>query len=599
MAAETSDGFENTGEGQDVFLEFQNYITGELQTFGQQEGWPELDTSRAVVEPPRDLAHGDMATNAAMVLAKQVGKNPRELGEKIAELLKAHPDVSAADVAGPGFVNFRLNPDKWQKVLNAILSSGTAYGDSDYGQGQSVNVEYVSANPTGPLTAGHARGAVVGDALASLLKKAGFNVTKEYYVNDAGAQVEKLSRSVYLRYREALGEEIGEIPEGHYPGEYLKEVGEALKDRDCTMWMEEDESAWLPVCKEIALDMMMDDIRRDLKDVGIQHDVFTSEQSIVDAGAVDEAFKILEDRGLIYTGVLEPPKGQMPDDWEERPQTLFRATDFGDDVDRALKKSDGSWTYFANDIAYHWDKYKRTGETLINILGADHGGYVKRLSAAVNALTEGKATVDCKLCQMVHMFENGEPVRMSKRAGTFVTLRDIIDKVGGDVVRFIMLTRKNDQTLEFDFAKVVEQSKENPVFYVQYAHARCCSVFRNAAELFPDMDVSDSVLAEADLSCLDTEDDLEMIRLLAGWPRFVRSAAEASEPHRVAFYLQDLASAFHTFWSKGRNDAQLRFLLEDNIPLSLARLALVRSVALVIASGLEVMGVEPVEEMHG
>ncbi|TVQ84165.1 MAG: arginine--tRNA ligase [Micavibrio sp.] len=600
--AETAEKIEKTGSNaavQDVFLAFQNYLAAELEELGRTENWPACDTSRAVVEPPRDSVHGDMATNAAMVLAGQVKQNPRALGEKITEILGKHPDVTAAEVAGPGFVNFRLKPEIWQDCLKTVLESGTAYGDSDVGRGKRVNVEYVSANPTGPLTAGHARGAVVGDALAALLAKAGYEVIREYYINDAGAQVEKLARSVYLRYREALGEEIGEIPEGHYPGEYLKEVGEALKNRDCTMWTEAEEKDWLPVCKEIALEMMMEEIRRDLQDIGIRHDVFTSEQAIIDAGAVDEAFSILEGRKLIYTGVLEPPKGgQRPDDWEERPQTLFRATEFGDDVDRPLKKSDGSWTYFANDIAYHWDKYKRTQGALINILGADHGGYVKRLSAAVTALTEGKATVDCKLCQMVHMFDGGEPVRMSKRAGTFVTLRDIIDKVGGDVLRFIMLTRKNDQTLEFDFAKVVEQSKENPVFYVQYAHARCCSVLRNAAEMFSGEDLSDAALAEADLSLLDTEEDLALIRLMAGWPRFVRSAAEAAEPHRIAFYLQELAAAFHAFWTKGRGEAQLRFLLDDNKPLTLARLALVRSVALVTASGLAVMGVQPVEEMH-
>lgn len=596
MTTEHKDGGAAHG---DLFLAMQEYLTAELAKLERPAGMDAPDFSRVIVEPPRDAAHGEMATNAAMVLAGQFGEKPRDLAEKVTAILKAHPDIADVGIAGPGFVNFRLHPHMWQNCLKTVLHDGTAYGDSDTGRGRRVNVEYVSANPTGPLTAGHARGAVVGDALAALLEKAGYNVIREYYINDAGAQVEKLARSVYLRYREALGEEIGEIPEGHYPGEYLKEVGEALKNRDCTMWLEAEEKDWLPVCKDIALEMMMAEIRHDLNDINIKHDVFTSEQAVIDRGAVDEAFSILQERGLIYTGVLEPPKGQMPDDWEERPQTLFRATDFGDDVDRALKKSDGSWTYFANDIAYHWDKYKRTQGELINIFGADHGGYVKRLSAAVTALTEGKAKVECKLCQMVHMYDNGEPVRMSKRAGTFVTLRDIIDKVGGDVLRFIMLTRRNDQTLEFDFAKVVEQSKENPVFYVQYAHARCCSVLRNAAELFPEADLSDEALAEADLSLLNTDEDLALIRVLAGWPRFVRSAAEAAEPHRIAFFLQELAAAYHAFWTKGRGEAHLRFLIEDDLPLSLARLALVRGVALVTASGLKVMGVKPVEEMHG
>jgi arginyl-tRNA synthetase len=595
MATEQTDG---TAQ-RDLFLDFQNYLTAELAKLERPADKDDPDFSRVIVEPPRDAAHGEMASNAAMVLSKSFGENPRMLAEKVTAILEAHPDVAETSIAGPGFVNFRLHPQMWHNCLKAILHDGTAYGDSDMGRGQRINVEYVSANPTGPLTAGHARGAVVGDALAALLEKAGYDVTREYYINDAGAQVEKLARSVYLRYREALGEDIGDIPEGHYPGEYLKDVGAALKKRDGTKWMDAEEKDWLPVCKEIALEMMMEEIRHDLNDINIKHDVFTSEQEVIDRGAVDEAFGILQERGLIYTGVLEPPKGQMPDDWEERPQTLFRATDFGDDVDRALKKSDGSWTYFANDIAYHWDKYKRTQGELINIFGADHGGYVKRLGAAVTALTDGKAKVECKLCQMVHMYDNGEPVRMSKRAGTFVTLRDIIDKVGGDVLRFIMLTRKNDQTLEFDFAKVVEQSKENPVFYVQYAHARCCSVLRNAAEMFPDADLSDEALSEADLSLLNTEEDLALIRVLAGWPRFIRSAAEAAEPHRIAFYLQELAAAYHAFWTKGRGDASLRFLIEDELELSLARLALVRAVALVTASGLQVMGVKPVEEMHG
>lgn len=558
-----------------------------------------LDLSRLTVEPPREAAHGDMATNAAMILSKQAGKNPRELAELLSRAIKGLDGVVDSDVAGPGFVNFKLDQKKWLAALPDILKTGIAYGDSKVGNGKTINVEYVSANPTGPLTVGHARGAVVGDALANLLKKAGFDVVREYYINDAGNQVETLARSTHLRYMEALGEKIDEIPPGYYPGEYLKDVGQALAARDGNKWVGKPESDWLEVCKSMALEMMMAEIKKDLSDMGIHHDVFSSEQKIIDAGAVDKAFKVLQDQGLIYTGVLEPPKGKKPDDWEERPQVLFKATEFGDDTDRPLKKSNGSWTYFANDIAYHWDKFNRGSKTLIDIWGADHGGYVKRLQAAVKAVTKSAADVDVKLCQIVHTFDNGQPVRMSKRAGTFVTLRDMLDKVGKDILRFIMLTRRNDQTLEFDFAKVMEQSKDNPVFYVQYAHARCCSVMRNAKEMFPNIDSSNSVLASADIQRLNSEDELKLVRLMASWPRFVESAAEAHEAHRVAFYLHDLASEFHAFWNKGRDDASLRFLIENDKELSLARLALVRAVALVIASGLAVMGVQPLEELHG
>ena len=558
-----------------------------------------LDYSRVSVELPKDASHGDMATNAAMVIAKPAGKNPKQLGDILSARLKTLPDVTESSVAGPGFVNFRLNPVRWTLCLNDILSADTNFGDSAVGHGQpAINIEYVSANPTGPLTAGHARGAVVGDALANLLRKAGYAVTKEYYINDAGAQVEKLARSTYLRYREALGEVIGEIPPGFYPGEYLKDVGAALASRDGDRWMKSAEAEWLPACKAMALAMLLAEIKHDLGAMGIAHDVFTSEQEMIGRGVVDQIYAELESKGLIYTGVLEPPKGKKPDDWEERPQQLFRATQFGDDVDRPLKKSDGSWTYFANDIAYHWDKYKRGGRVLVDVLGADHGGYVRRIEAAVKAITGGEGRVHCLICQLVHMFHNGEPVRMSKRAGTFVTLRDIIDQVGSDVLRFIMLTRRPDQTLEFDFAKVQEQSKDNPVFYVQYAHARCCSVIRNAHEIWADMDVSPKALAGADMALLASPDEVEVIRLLASWPRVVEQAAATFEPHRIAFFLQEVASAFHTFWNKGRDNTALRFLIEDNATLSCARLALVRSVATVIASGLAVMGVKPVEELR-
>lgn len=583
-----------------IFQEYRNHIVDILAHMSQTGDLPAgTDFSRVTVEPPRDATHGDMSTNAAMVLAKPAGKNPRQLGEAIADKIKALNGVTDVNVAGPGFVNFRLDPSAWLATIGNVLASGVDFGNSGIGQNKKVNIEYVSANPTGPLTVGHARGAVVGDALASLMKKAGYDVTREYYINDAGNQVNILGRSVYLRYREALGENIGDIPPGFYPGEYLKDVGQMLAKRDGDKWLGKDEAEWHPVCKAAALEMMLAEIKFDLNDMGIHHDVFSSEQAVIDAGAVEKAYKVLEDQGLIYTGVLEPPKGKKPDDWEERPQTLFRATQFGDDTDRPLKKSDGSWTYFANDIAYHWDKYNRGSTHLIDILGADHGGYVKRIRAAVKAVSGGTADVDVKLCQIVHTFDNGEPVRMSKRAGTFVTLRDMLDKVGKDVIRFIMLTRSSDQTLEFDFAKVVEQSKDNPVFYVQYAHARCHSVLRNAKEMFAGLDIAAAALTGANVARLNSEDELKLVRLMAAWPRHVEQAAEAAEPHRITFYLQELAAEFHAFWNKGRDDNSLRFLHENDKELSMARLALVRSVATVIASGLNVMGVTPLEELHG
>lgn len=583
-----------------IFQEYRNHIVDILAQMSQTGDLPAgTDFSRVTVEPPRDATHGDMSTNAAMVLAKPAGKNPRQLGDAIAEKIKALNGVTDVNVAGPGFVNFRLDASAWLATIGNVLSTGVDYGNSRMGQNKKVNIEYVSANPTGPLTVGHARGAVVGDALSSLMKKAGYDVTREYYINDAGNQVNILGRSVYLRYREALGENIGDIPPGFYPGEYLKDVGQMLAKRDGDKWLGKDEAEWHPVCKAAALEMMLAEIKFDLNDMGIHHDVFSSEQAVIDAGAVEKAYKVLEDQGLIYTGVLEPPKGKKPDDWEERPQTLFRATQFGDDTDRPLKKSDGSWTYFANDIAYHWDKYNRGSTHLIDILGADHGGYVKRIRAAVKAVSGGTADVDVKLCQIVHTFDNGEPVRMSKRAGTFVTLRDMLDKVGKDVIRFIMLTRSSDQTLEFDFAKVVEQSKDNPVFYVQYAHARCHSVLRNAKEMFAGLDTAAAALTGANVARLNSEDELKLVRLMAAWPRHVEQAAEAAEPHRITFYLQELAAEFHAFWNKGRDDNSLRFLHENDKELSMARLALVRSVATVIASGLNVMGVTPLEELHG
>ena len=555
-----------------------------------------LALDRVTVEPPRDPAHGDISTNAAMILAKPAGKPPRALADLLVEQLLADPQVTDASVAGPGFVNLRIPVGAWQAQVAGILRHGTAYGDSRLLDRRQINVEYVSANPTGPLHAAHARGAVVGDALAAVLEKAGADVTREYYINDAGKQVEILGRSTYLRYREALGEAIGEIPSGMYPGAYLKEIGAALAARDGGRWLEAGEAAWLPVMRDFAIETLMAEIRDDLKALAVHQDVFSSERALVEAGAVDKAFETLNAAGHIYEGVLEPPKGKVPDDWEPRPQTLFRATAFGDDVDRPLKKSDGSWTYFANDIAYHHDKVVRGCREMIDVWGADHGGYVKRMQAATHAIAE-QATLDVILCQIVHMFDNGQPVRMSKRAGTFVTLRDLLDALGSDVVRFVMLTRRHDQQLDFDYAKLKEQSKDNPVFYVHYAHARCCSVLRMAAEKLGEAAVSDAALAASALDKLDSGPELTLIRHLAAWPRLIEQAAVAREPHRVAFYLHELASAFHSLWTAGKDNATLRFIVEDDPALTAARLALVQAVALVIRSGFSIMGVTPVEEM--
>jgi arginyl-tRNA synthetase len=590
----------------DIFGDFRRLVISALDDLAASGALPPgLDYARVAVEPPRDPTHGDLSTNAAMVLAGQVKKNPLELAEKISGALAGRTLESAnyresgfdVAVARPGFVNIRLEPELWHAQLRAILEIGITYGDSAIGEGRRVNVEFVSANPTGPMHVGHGRGAVVGDALAALLQKAGFAVEREYYINDAGAQVDVLARSLHLRYRQALGETIDALPDGLYPGEYLIETGKALAARDGRKWLDLPESEWLVPLREFAVGEMMALIRDDLAAIGIQFDRFSSERALAEAGAIDKAIGILEDRGLIYTGVLEPPKGKLPDDWEARPQLLFRATQFGDEVDRPLKKSDGSWTYFAADIAYHLDKYRRGGDTMIDVWGADHGGYVKRVGAAVQALTNGAATLDVKLCQLVNLFDNGQPVRMSKRAGTFVTLREVIDEVGKDVFRFIMLTRRNDQAFDFDFAKVTEQSKDNPVFYVQYAHARAASVMRHAAEEFTLEILTDSALAGAKLKLLTDPAELALIRQLAGWPRLIDSAAEAHEPHRIAFYLQEVAAQFHLLWTKGRDEAQLRFIISGDPDLTRARLALVRGVAIVVASGLAVFGVTPAEEM--
>ncbi len=566
---------------------------------------PNLDLTRVAVELPRDPAHGDLATNAAMVLARTVKSDPMALGARIAAALAERPLTTgdyrggafAVNLARPGFLNIRLAPEIWHAQLRSILRAGIGYGDSASGRGEPVNVEFVSANPTGPMHVGHGRGAVVGDALAALLAKAGFAVHREYYINDAGAQIDILARSTYLRYREALGEAPGPVPEGLYPGDYLIETGRALASRDGRKWLGRAEPEWLGPVGDFAVEQMMALIRTDLAALGVAHDSFMSERWLVGQGAVDECLAALDQRGLIYTGVLAAPKGKLPDDWEPREQTLFSASRFGDDVDRPLKKSDGSWTYFAADVAYHRDKFRRGFGKLIDVWGADHGGYVKRMQAAVRAVTDGAATLDVKLCQLVSLFDKGVPVRMSKRAGTFVTLREVIDEVGKEVFRFIMLTRRNDQALDFDFAKVTEQSRDNPVFYVQYAHARAASVLRHAAEAFPDETLSDQALGDAPLEKLADPAEIALIRQLAGWPQLVEAAAEAHEPHRVAFYLQEVAAQFHMLWNKGRDEATLRFILAADPALTRARLALVRGVAIVIASGLAVIGVEPAEEM--
>jgi arginyl-tRNA synthetase len=560
-----------------------------------------LDTTRVTVEPPKDPALGEMSSNAGMVLAKAAGRPPREIATAIGERLLASPGFGldgAPRVDGPGFLNWRHDPAIWRAELRAILAAGINWGASDIGNNRPVNVEYVSANPTGPMHIGHGRGAVVGDALAALMEKAGHPVTREYYVNDAGAQVDQLARTVHLRYREALGEVIGPIPDGLYPGDYLKPVGVALAARDGARWRDADEGAWLAPLRAFAIEAMLAAIRADLEVLGIRHAVFSSERALVEAGAVDRALARLEELGLIYVGVLEPPKGKPVDDWEPRAQTLFRSSRFGDDVDRPLRKSDGSWTYFAADIAYHYDKFQRGSPDLIDIWGADHGGYVKRMQAALRAITEDRGRLDVRLCQLVNLTNDGVPVKMSKRAGTFVTLAEVVDEVGPGVVRFMMLTRRNDAPLDFDLKKVVDQSKDNPVFYVQYAHARAASVLRHASEA--KLDHTPYIAGDqADaLHLLTDPDELAIIRQLAAWPRVVESAAEAREPHRIAFYLGDIAAAFHAVWNRGRDEATMRFLQPDRPELTAARLALVTAVRTVIASGLAVIGVEPVEEMR-
>ncbi|NOD78090.1 MULTISPECIES: arginine--tRNA ligase [unclassified Ruegeria] len=579
-----------------LFSEIRGLVLDALTQMQSEGALPEgLSFDNVAVEPPRDSAHGDMATNAAMVLAKPAKMKPRDIADVLAGKLAADDRITSAEVAGPGFLNLRLAASVWQGVLAAVLEKGTDYGRSSMGQGQKVNVEYVSANPTGPLHVGHTRGAVFGDALASLLAYSGHDVTREYYINDGGAQVDVLARSAYERYREANGLSP-EIAEGLYPGDYLIPIGEALKEKYGDSLIDKPESEWLEDLRNFATDAMMDLIRADLKALGVEMDVFFSEKSLYGTGRIEAALQSLTDKGLIYEGVLEPPKGKKPEDWEPREQTLFKSTEHGDDVDRPVKKSDGSWTYFAPDIAYHYDKVSRGFDALIDVFGADHGGYVKRMKAAVSALSDGKVPLDIKLTQLVKLWKNGEPFKMSKRAGNFVTLRDVVDQVGPDVTRFVMLTRKNDAPLDFDFDKVLEQSRENPVFYVQYAHARVMSVLRRAAEA--GIAADDATLSGADLSKNDHASELTVAKKLAEWPRLVEIAARTNEPHRVAFYLYELAGDFHALWNKGNDETQLRFIQDGDVATSQSKIALARAVSVVISAGLGILGVTPAQEMR-
>ncbi|MDA7424175.1 arginine--tRNA ligase [Thalassococcus lentus] len=577
-----------------LFSDIRSLVIASLQDSGVLNDAPDANLDPITVEPPRDAAHGDMATNAAMVLAKPLRQKPRDIAETLAAVLVKDDRIASAEVAGPGFLNLRLAAGVWQGLPSAVLAQGKDFGRSSLGQGKKVNVEFVSANPTGPMHVGHARGAIVGDAMASLLDFAGFDVTREYYINDGGAQVDVLARSVYLRYLEAHGQEV-EFADGTYPGDYLVPVGEALKAKVGDDYLDKGEQYWLADVREFATDAMMDLIRADLKALGVEMDHFFSEKSLYGTGKIEAAIQTLDEKGLIYRGVLEPPKGKKPEDWEPREQTLFKSTEHGDDVDRPIMKSDGSWTYFAPDIAYHYDKVARGFDLLIDIFGADHGGYVKRMKAAVSALSDGKVPLDIKLLQLVKLYKNGEPFKMSKRAGTFVTLRDVVDMVGPDVARFHMLTRKNDAALDFDFDKVVEQSKENPVFYVQYAHARVCSVIRKAAD--EGMDVSDASLAKADLSGMTHDAELTLARKIAEWPRLVEIAAKGNEPHRIATFLSELAAELHALWNRGNDEPELRFVQGDEATTQ-AKIALARATAVVISAGLAILGVTPMEEMR-
>ena len=579
----------------DVFALFSARIGNAMQVLFPQAGADLL--ARIVVEPPRDAAHGDLSTNAAMIVAKPLGMNPREVAAKLVEHFTNDEDVVSVEVAGPGFINFRLAAPIWHQVLRSIATLGADYGRSSLGQGEPVNIEYVSANPTGPMHVGHTRGAVFGDTLAALMAYSGYEVTREYYINDAGSQIDTLANSAFLRYREALGETI-EIPSGFYPGDYLVPVGEALKSEfgDSLLAMAEAERT--PLVKERVLAAMLDLIKSDLAKLNIHHDVFFSERTLHGAGGdIELTLQWLREKGMVYEGRLEAPKGKTPEEWEDREQTLFRATDYGDDVDRPLVKSDGSYTYFAADIAYHRNKFLRGFKHMINVLGADHSGYVKRLQAATKAVSLNAADMDVRICQLVRLLKNGEPFKMSKRSGDLVTLADVVEEVGADATRFMLMYRRNDASMEFDFALVKEQSKDNPVFYVQYAHARAYSIFKTAARDLPGLDTSATALAGAEVEAIQTQAELDLVRVLAAWPRTVAAAAVAHEPHRVAFYLHELAAAFHGFWAKGKDDPSLRFVNQDDPKLTLARLALVDAVRQVIINGLAILGVSAPEEL--
>ncbi|MBX4926187.1 arginine--tRNA ligase [Rhizobium binae] len=583
-----------------LFTDFEARIKTALEQIDLvREKRSELDFGRITVEPPRDASHGDVATNAAMVLAKPLGSNPRALADVIIAKLKEDADVADVSVAGPGFINIRLAVGYWQRLLASIIASGTDYGRSTLGAGRKVNVEYVSANPTGPMHVGHCRGAVVGDALANLLAFAGYGVEKEYYINDAGSQIDVLARSVFLRYREALGERIGEIPSGLYPGDYLVPVGQSLAADYGVRLHNMPEEQWMPIVKDRTIDAMMAMIREDLAALNVHHDIFFSERTLHanGAAAIRTAINDLTFKGYVYKGTLPPPKGQLPEDWEDREQTLFRSTEVGDDMDRPLIKSDGSYTYFAADVAYFKNKFDRGFDEMIYVLGADHGGYVKRLEAVARGVSDGKAKLTVLLCQLVKLYRNGEPVKMSKRSGDFVTLREVVEEVGRDSVRFMMLYRKNSEPLDFDFAKVTEQSKDNPVFYVQYAHARCMSVFRQAREAFPGLEVSSEDLAKA-VAGIGDPAELQLVAKLAEFPRVVEAAAQSQEPHRIAFYLYDLASSFHAHWNKGKDQTELRFVNDKNRESSIARLGLVYAVASVLKSGLAITGTAAPDEMR-
>lgn len=582
----------------DLFALYQSRIADALSAlFPQLAETPEL-LRRFVVEPPRDASHGDMSTNAAMVLAKPLKSNPRAIAAQLIEKITEFDGVESADIAGPGFINMRLSASVWQGVIAEINAAGADYGRPTEAPSGKVNVEFVSANPTGPLHVGHTRGTVFGDALARLMDFSRYDLSKEYYINDAGGQIDVLAKSALLRYREALGQDIGDIPKGLYPGKYLIPAGERLAKEFGKELLDLDEAEAIAKVKPVVLDAMLELIKTDLAKLNVHHDHFFSEKQLHgENGDIHKTLDWLRDEGLVYQGTLEPPKGKTPEDWEDREQTLFKATDFGDDTDRALVKSDGSYTYFAADIAYHRNKYLRGFNEQIVVLGADHSGYIKRLKAAGKAVSDGKANVDVKICQLVNLLRNGEPAKMSKRAGTFVTLGDLVDEVGADVVRFIMLFRRNDAPIDFDFEVVTAQTRDNPVFYVQYAHARACSVFRNAGRDLPDLDISLEALQKADLSVLSDPAEIELIKMAAQFERVVASATEAHEPHRVAFYVHDLASAFHTFWTKGKERPELRFVNLDEQTITLSRLALVNAVRQVLANSLGILGVSAPDEL--